>query len=156
MDLSCVRGLTYGCMKGKYLGAGGNPICTALERVQSLSSCVYPNAAILLRLPLRCTQQLIQCGITYYALYSAVPHHLLDKFKKGVVVSSIINLMWLRSFGYAKSIQTDKAKIRRHLGMTSRKSIGISNSNSTLDICTRYFCGVHSAFLISLYMELAS
>ena len=27
-------------MKGEYLGAGGNPISTALERVQSLSSFV--------------------------------------------------------------------------------------------------------------------
>ena len=43
-------------VKGKYLGAGGNPISTALERVQSLSSHVltYPNATISLRLPLQC------------------------------------------------------------------------------------------------------
>ena len=43
-------------VKGEYLGAGGNPISTALEQVQSLSPRVltYPNAAILLHSPLRC------------------------------------------------------------------------------------------------------
>ena len=43
-------------VKDEYLGAGGNPISTAFKRVRSLSPCVltYPNAAILLRSPLRC------------------------------------------------------------------------------------------------------
>ena len=38
-------------VKGDYVGASGNPISTALERVLSLSSRVltYPNPAILLR-----------------------------------------------------------------------------------------------------------
>ena len=42
-------------VKGKNLGAGGNPIHTAFERGRSLSPRVltYPNAAILLRSPER-------------------------------------------------------------------------------------------------------
>ena len=58
-------------VKYEYLGAGGNPISTALERGQSLFSHVltYPNADFLLRSPLRC--KIIQRGIMYYALYSA-------------------------------------------------------------------------------------
>ena len=39
--------------------------------------------------------------------------------------------------------------------MTSRESIGTSNSNSTR-FDKRYFWGVQSAFLFSLYLELAT
>ena len=63
-------------VKGKYLGAGGNPICTALARARSLSSCVqllltYPNTAIFCVRRFGVTLVIVQCGITYYALYSA-------------------------------------------------------------------------------------
>ena len=81
-------------MKSKYLGARGNPISAALERVQSLSSLVltYPNAAILLLSPL-------QCNVAVYPVWHNVLrmlfflHHLLDRFKKEVLLSSRINLM---------------------------------------------------------------
>ena len=73
--------------KGEYLGAGGNPISTALERVQSLSTrvLIYPNAAILLHLLLRCNAQFIQCAL-HTMLY--ILHHLLDRFQKEVLVSA--------------------------------------------------------------------
>ena len=41
--------------------------------------------------------------------------------------------------------------------MASRKSIGTSNIIIvTQHFDTHYFCGVHSAFLVSSYMELAT
>ena len=60
-------------VKDEYLSAGGNPISTTLEQVQSLSTRVltYPNAPFCCICRFGVKRQFIQCGITYYALYSA-------------------------------------------------------------------------------------
>ena len=73
MDLHHVHGIHMD-VKGKYLGASGNPTSTALERVRSLSSRVltYPNdAKVCCVCRFSVMQQFFQYGITYCALNSA-------------------------------------------------------------------------------------